>query len=67
MTEATLRTCPVLRYTVSEYSAFGLFRVVAELDAGSDREALREARRIVPHGSGELRQGYRTVCRFGRA
>jgi hypothetical protein len=44
-----------------------MFRAAAELDAASDREALREARRIVPHGSGELRQGYRTVCRFGRA
>jgi hypothetical protein len=67
VTEATLQTCPVLRYTVFEYTAFGMFRAAAELDAASDREALREARRIVPHGSGELRQGYRTVCRFGRA
>lgn len=56
-----------LRFTVYEYSAFGSFRAAAEVEAESDRDALREARRIVPHGTGELRHGTRIVCRFGRA
>jgi hypothetical protein len=56
-----------LRYTVFELSAFGSIRIAAEFHALADSEALREARRLVPHGMGELRQGLRVVCRFGRA
>jgi hypothetical protein len=57
----------VLRYTVFELSAFGAIRIAAEFNAASDREALREAHRLVPFGMGELRQGMRIVCRFGRS
>jgi hypothetical protein len=64
--EAATLTCPLIRYTVFELSAFGSFRVAAELDAQSDGEALQEAHRLVPFGMGELRQGSRMVCRFGR-
>jgi hypothetical protein len=52
---------------VLELSAFGSVRIAAEINAQADKEALREARRLVPYGMGELRQGMRIVCRFGRA
>jgi hypothetical protein len=55
-----------MRYLVYEGSAFAAFQIAAELEASSDKEALRLAREILPSGAGELRQGRRTVCRFGR-
>ena len=55
------------RYSLYEWSAFGAMRLTAELEALSDGEALKRARVMLPTGSGELRQGARTVCRFGRA
>jgi hypothetical protein len=55
------------RYAIYESSAFGSVRLAAELDAASDAEALAEARRLLPEIRGELRQGPRIVCRFGRA
>jgi hypothetical protein len=67
VSKTATRPATDLRYTVFELSAFGSMRIAAELDAQADDEALREARRLVPHGMGELRQGMRTVCRFGRA
>lgn len=67
MTEVASRTTLVLRYSVFELSALGSIRLAAEFAAVSDSEALREARRAVPFGSGELRQDMRVVCRFGRA
>jgi hypothetical protein len=54
-------------YAVYESSAFGTVRLAAEVDATSDSEALAEARRLMPAIKGELRQGPRVVCRFGRA
>jgi hypothetical protein len=57
----------VARYTVSELSAFGQVRIAGEFEAENDGEALRLARRMVPYGSGELRQDMRIVCRFARA
>ena len=67
MTRAKARTAGARRYQVAELSALGAVRVAAEFEAASDSEALREARRLVPFGSGELRQDGRIVCRFGRA
>ncbi len=55
-----------LPYSVFESSAFGAVRLAATIEAYSDGEALRDARSLVPHGQGELRQGQRSVCRFGR-
>nr|WP_314444074.1 hypothetical protein [uncultured Sphingomonas sp.] len=63
----TVTCSTAARYTVSELSAFGQVRIAAEFEAENDGEALRLARRLVPHGSGELRQDMRIVCRFGRA
>ncbi len=56
-----------MRYSVYESLRFGSVRVAAELDAPSDREALKLAREILPNGAGELRESGRVVCRFGRA
>jgi hypothetical protein len=56
----------LVRYAVYERSAFGHFGLVAEFEAGGDRAALPHAHHIVPHGTGELRQGMRIICRFGR-
>ena len=67
MSRVTERTTKRQRYTVAELSALGTVRIAAEFDAGSDSEALRKARQLVPFGSGELRQDMRIVCRFGRA
>jgi len=63
---ATLARAALL-YAVYEWSAFGSLRIVAELEATSDAAALAEARRRMPHLTGELRQGARVVCRFGRS
>jgi hypothetical protein len=57
----------VMRYSVYESSPFGAVRVAGELDAASDREALKQARELLPEGPGELRQSGRVVCRFSRA
>ena len=57
----------IQRYAIYESRAFGAVRLAAELDASSDGEALAEARRLLPETAGELRQGQRIVCRFGRA
>jgi hypothetical protein len=65
--EARTRLAGLVRYTVFELSALGSIRIASEFDAQTDKEALREARRLVPHGMGELRQGGRIVCRFSRA
>ena len=56
-----------VRYSVYESSPFGAVRVAGELDAASDRDALRQARQLLPEGPGELRQSGRVVCRFSRA
>ena len=56
-----------LRYAVFEARAFGPVRKAAELDASSDQEALKQARRILPDGPGELREKGRVVYRFGRS
>jgi hypothetical protein len=54
------------RYAVYESEPFGTVRVAAMLEAPSDREALKQAREILPNGAGELREGGRIVYRFGR-
>jgi hypothetical protein len=56
-----------MRYSVYESSPFGAVRVAGELDANSDREALQQARELLPDGPGELRQSGRIICRFSRA
>jgi hypothetical protein len=56
-----------MRYSVYESSPFGAVRVAAVLEATSDRDALQQARAILPEGAGELREDRRVVCRFGRA
>jgi hypothetical protein len=56
-----------MRYSVYESSRLGSVRIAAELDAPSDREALKLAREILPNGPGELRESGRVVCRFGRS
>lgn len=43
MVEDAIQTRRVLRYAVFEWSAFGTFRAAAEVEAKSDKEALREA------------------------
>ena len=60
-------TEPAMRYSVYESSAFGSVRAAAVLEATSDRDALRQARDILPNGAVELREDGRIVCRFGRA
>jgi hypothetical protein len=55
----------MLHYTVYEWRAFGSVRLAAEIVAASDGEALKKARKLVPGGASELRQGHRTVCRYG--
>ena len=67
MVEANTRLAGAVRYTVFELTALGSIRIASELHAPTDKEALREARRLVPHGMGELRHGGRIVCRFSRA
>jgi hypothetical protein len=57
----------VRRYCVYESTAFGMVRLAAEVDAACDADALRAARSILPNCQGDLRQGPRVVCRFGRA
>jgi hypothetical protein len=56
----------MMRYRVYEASAFGCVRLAAELDAETDREALKQAREVLPHAPGELRERERVICRFGR-
>jgi hypothetical protein len=56
-----------LRYLVFEASAFGVVRQAAVIEAVSDKDAMRQARQILPNGPGELRQGNRVICRFGRS
>jgi hypothetical protein len=56
-----------MRYSVYESFAYGRLSRAAELEASSDREALKQAREILPHGPGELRESGRVVCRFGRS
>lgn len=67
MVETRSRAGSVLRYAVFELSAFGSMRLAGEFESSSDAQALREARKLVPYGTGELRHGHRIVCRFGRA
>lgn len=55
-----------VRYSVYEAAAFGSVRIAGVLEADSDRDALKQAREIIPAGAGELRQDQRVVCRFGR-
>ena len=57
----------LVRYSVYESAAFGALRIAGEAQAITDREALKQAREILPQGAGELREGGRVVCRFGRA
>lgn len=54
-------------YAVYDMSVGGEIRRVAEVQAATYREALREARRLLPDGPGELRRGGQVICRFGRA
>jgi hypothetical protein len=56
-----------VRYLVFEAAPFGAVRIAGELEAASDQDALKQARKTLPHGPGELRQAGRVVCRFGRA
>jgi hypothetical protein len=56
-----------MRYAVYEASPFGADRLAALVEAGNDREALKQARMLLPDVPGELRAGERIVCRFGRA
>lgn len=67
MTRADVISDLLPRYAIYESSAFGAVRLAAEVDATSDSQALAEARRLLPEINGELRQGPRVVCRFGRA
>lgn len=56
---------PAVRYSVYEWSAFGAVRLVDTITATSDCDALKQARKLLPQRPGELRNGARTVCRFG--
>jgi hypothetical protein len=56
-----------MRYFVYEALPFGSVRAAGELEASSDREALKQARSMLPFGPGELRESGRVVCRFGRS
>lgn len=56
-----------MRYAVYEAVPYGKVRVAAVIEATTDREALKEARKVLPNGAGELREDGRIVCRFGRA
>jgi len=67
MIDATAKIRAKVRYSVYHLSAFGSFALVADFDAETDAEALRKARALVPNDTGELRHGFRVVCRFGRA
>ncbi|HEY8591392.1 MAG TPA: hypothetical protein VIL42_00835 [Sphingomicrobium sp.] len=53
-------------YSVFETRACGVFAKAGDLDAATDSEALKKARRMLVSGAGELRQDMRIVCRFGR-
>jgi hypothetical protein len=53
-------------YTIYDLSTSGEVRRIAEITAANYREALKEARRLLPHGPGEIRTNGRVVCRFGR-
>lgn len=55
-----------MQYDVYEYAPFGTVRVAATIEAASDREALKQARGILPGGAGELREDQRVICRFGK-
>ena len=67
MSSVDERAATTLRYIVYEASAFGVVRQAGMLDATSDQEALKQARRVLPDRPGEVRQGNRVICRFGRA
>ncbi len=54
------------RYCVYEATPFGTVRLAAEMEAPTDRDALKQVREILPNAPGELRQEGRVVCRFGR-
>ncbi len=54
-------------YSVFQFSASGTVQVAAELHAATDREAMKQARQLLPEGAGELRESGRVVCRFGRS
>jgi hypothetical protein len=54
-----------MRYSIYEAVPFRMFRCAAHVEAETDQKALREARRLLPGGRGELRQEQRVVCRFG--
>ena len=56
-----------MRYSVYEAMPFGTVRLVGDLEASCDAEALKQARERLPGGTGELRKDGRVVCRFGRA
>jgi hypothetical protein len=50
-----------MRYTVFETTPYGAFVKAGDLDAASDREALKHARLMLASGAGELRQDMRTA------
>jgi hypothetical protein len=48
-------------------SVSGEIRRIADVRASSYKDALREARRLLPDGPGELRTCGQVICRFGRS
>jgi hypothetical protein len=54
-------------YSLYDLSVSGEVRRIAEVRASTYRQALHEARRLLPDGPGELRVDGRVICRFGRA
>jgi hypothetical protein len=62
MTES--RDC---EYSVYDMSVSGEIRRIADVRASSYKDALREARRLLPDGPGELRTCGQVICRFGRS
>ena len=56
-----------MRYSVYESHAFGTFRRAGDVEASSDREALKRAREVLPDGPGEIHKSGRVIYRFGRS
>ena len=56
-----------MRYSVYESHAFGTFRRAADVEATTDREALKRAREVLPDGPGEVHKSGRVIYRFGRS
>ena len=67
LAEARLGSERIMRYLVYEASPFGADKLAAQVEAGTDQEALKQARMLLPDAPGELRAEERLVCRFGRA